>query len=83
VAFALQKVNGGSEGELNRRLGAQKSPPIGSLASHVFSVDADGDIVRGALINPSFRPERSGKPEFSLYNLAGCWIPACARMTEK
>jgi len=41
-----KKENGGSEGELNRRLGAQKSPSIGSLASHVFSVDADGDIVR-------------------------------------
>ena len=40
------KKNGGSEGELNRRLGAQKSPSIGSLASHVFSVDADGDIAR-------------------------------------
>jgi hypothetical protein len=46
VAFALQKENGGSEGELNRRLGAQESPSIGSLASHVFSVDADGDIAR-------------------------------------
>ena len=46
VAFALQKENGGSEGELNRRLGAQKSPSIGYLTSHVFSVDADGDIAR-------------------------------------
>ena len=52
MAFALPKENGGSEEELNRRSGAQKPPPMGSLASHVFSVDADGDIASRRLLIP-------------------------------
>jgi len=40
----MQK-NGGSEGEVNRRSGAQKPPYMATLASHVLSVVADRDIV--------------------------------------
>jgi hypothetical protein len=36
-----------------------------------------------ALINSSFRPERSGEPESSALNTIGYWIPAFAGMTEE
>ena len=40
------KINGGSEGVLNRHSGVQKFPYMATLASHVTSVDDGRDIAR-------------------------------------